>query len=96
MKKLSVLALVAALLTGACGLGGVSGTINYDDVTVAPSSTLYISRDVVAGAALEGEDDFNTSCSNPSDAVGEATDVAGFLTAVVLDAYEEDFGVVHL
>jgi hypothetical protein len=96
MKKLSVFALVAALLTGACGLGGVSGTINYDEVTVNLTSTLYVSRDVVAGAALEGEDDFNTSCSNPFDAVGEETDVAGILTALVLVAYEEDFGVIHL
>jgi len=96
MKKLSVFALVAALLTGACGLSGVSGTINYDEVTVNLTNTLYISRDVVAGAALEGEDDFNTSCSNPLAAVGEETDVAGFLTDVVLDAYQEDFGVVHL
>jgi predicted outer membrane repeat protein len=96
MKKLSVFALVAALLTGACGLSGVSGTINYDEVTVNLTNTLYISRDVVAGAALEGEDDFNTSCSNPLAAVGEGTDVAGFLTDVVLDAYQEDFGVVHL
>jgi predicted outer membrane repeat protein len=96
MKKLSVFALVATLLTGACGLGGVSGTINYDEVTVNLTSTLYVSRDVVAGAALEGEDDFNTSCSNPFDAVGEETDVAGILTALVLVAYEEDFGVVHL
>ena len=96
MKKLSVFALVAALLTGACGLGGVSGTINYDEVTVNLTNTLYISRDVVAGAALEGEDDFNTSCSNPFDAVGEEADVAGILTALVLVAYEEDFGVVHL
>jgi predicted outer membrane repeat protein len=96
MKKLSVFALVAALLTGACGLGGVSGTINYDEVTVNLTSTLYVSRDVVAGAALEGEDDFNTSCSNTFDAVGEETDVAGILTALVLVAYEEDFGVVHL
>jgi len=96
MKKLSVFALVATLLTGACGLGGVSGTINYDEVTVNLTSTLYVSRDVVAGAALEGEDDFNTSCSNPFDAVGEETDVAGILTELVLVAYEEDFGVVHL
>jgi predicted outer membrane repeat protein len=93
MKKLSVFALVAALLTGACAY---EGTINYDEVTVNLTNTLYISRDVVAGAALEGEDDFNTSCSNPFDAVGVETDVADFLTAVVLDAYEEDFGVIHL
>ena len=93
MKKLSVLALVAALLTGACAY---EGTINYDEVTVNLTKTLYISRDVVAGAALEGEDDFNTSCSNPLAAVGAETDVAGFLTDVVLDAYQADFGVIHL
>ena len=96
MKKLSVFALVAALLTGACGLSGVNGTINYDEVTVNLTNTLYISRDVVAGAALEGEDDFNTSCSNPYDAVGEA-DVADFLTVVITEgAYVGGFGVVHL
>ena len=96
MKKLSVLALVAALLTGACGLSEVSGTIDYDEVTVNLTNTLYISRDVVAGAALEGEDDFNTSCSNPFNAVGEGTDVAGFLTEAMASAYYEDLGVVHL
>ena len=91
MKKLSVLALVAALLTGAC-----IPKFDYDEVTVSLTNTLYISRDVVAEAALEGEDDFNTSCSNPYSAVGEETDVAGLLAAAMLQAYDEDFGVVHL
>jgi hypothetical protein len=91
MKKLSIFALVAALLTGACG------TIEYSDVTVIdPTRTLYVTVETPPGAAIDGEDDFNTSCSNPAVSIDGIPDVAGFLTDVMADAYEEDFGVVHL
>ena len=91
MKKLSIFALVAALLTGACG------TIEYSDVTVIdPTRTLYVTVETPPGAAIDGEDDFNTSCSNPAVSIDGIPDVAGFLTDVMADAYEENFGVVHL
>lgn len=91
MKKLSIFALVAALLTGACG------TIEYSDVTVIdPTRTLYVTVETPPGAAIDGEDDFNTSCSNPAVSIDGIPDVAGFLTDVMADAYEEPFGVVHL
>ena len=91
MKKLSVFALVAALLTAACA------TIEYSDVNVIdPSNTLYVTLEWPTGAPENGEDpDWNTSCSNPAAAVDEL-DVADFLTEVMAVAYEEDFGVVHL
>jgi predicted outer membrane repeat protein len=97
MKKLSVLALVAALLTGACGLSGVSGMIDYDEVTVIPSNTLYVTLEWPTGAPESGEDtDWNTSCSNPAAAVDEL-DVADFLTLAITEgAYGGGFGVIHL
>ena len=91
MQQLSVFALVAALLTAACG------TIEYSDVTVIdPTRTLYVTVETPPGAAIDGEDDFNTSCSNPAVSIDGIPDVAGFLTDVMADAYEENFGVVHL
>jgi hypothetical protein len=94
MKKLSVLALVAALLTGACAY---EGTINYDEVTVIPSDTLYVTLEWPTGApGDDGDPDWNTSCSNPAVAVG-GEDVADFLTLAIMDgAYGEGFGVIHL
>jgi hypothetical protein len=91
MKKLSVLALVAALLTGACG------TIEYSDVNVIPSNTLYVTLEWPTGAPVDdGDPDWNTSCSNPAAAVG-GEDVAGSLAGVITDgAYEMGFGVIHL
>jgi len=91
MKKLSVLALVAALLTGACG------TIEYSDVNVIPSNTLYVTLEWPTGAPEdEGDPDWNTSCSNPAAAVG-GEDVAGSLAGVITEgAYEMGFGVIHL
>ncbi|RLT54978.1 MAG: hypothetical protein DWI70_06070 [Chloroflexi bacterium] len=89
MKKLSVLALVAALLTGACG------TIEYSDVSVIdPSNTLYVTLEWPTGAPEDGPD-WNTSCSNPGMAVGEEN-VAEFLSALIAGASGEDVGVVHL
>jgi hypothetical protein len=91
VKKLSVLALVAALLTGACG------TIEYSDVNVIdPTNTLYVTIETPPGAADSGNPLWSTSCSNPAVSIDEETDVAGFLTQVMLVAYEEDFGVIHL
>lgn len=97
MKKLSVLALVAALLTGACGLIEVSGTIDYDEVTVIPSNTLYVTLEWPTGAPEDGEDpDWNTSCSNPAVAVDEL-DVAVDLAVIIAEgAYEGGYGVIHL
>jgi len=91
MKKLSVLALVTALLTGACA------TIEYSDVNVIPSNTLYVTLEWPTGAPESGEDpDWNTSCSNPAAAVDEL-DVADFLTLAITEAaYEGGFGVIHL
>jgi hypothetical protein len=96
MKKLSVLALVAALLTGACG------TIEYSDVNVIPSNTLYVTLEWPTGAPEDDEDpDWNTSCSNPAGAVDEL-DVADFLAAVITEGaygtegFGGDFGVIHL
>ena len=96
MKRLSVLALVAALLTGACG------TIEYSDVNVIPSNTLYVTLEWPTGAAEnDGDPDWNTSCSNPAAAVG-GEDVADFLAAVITqgaygtESYEGSFGVIHL
>ena len=96
MKKLSVLALVAALLTGACG------TIEYSDVNVIPSNTLYVTLEWPTGAPEnDGDPDWNTSCSNPAAAVG-GEDVAGSLAGVItVGAYGEgfggeSFGVIHL
>ena len=91
MKRLSVLALVAALLTGACG------TIEYSDVNVIPSNTLYVTLEWPTGAPESGEDpDWNTSCSNPAVAVDEL-DVAGDLALIITaSAYEGRFGVIHL
>ena len=91
MKKLSVLALVAALLTAACG------TIEYSNVNVIdPTNTLYVTVETPPGAADSGDPLWSTSCSNPAVSIDEITDVAGFLTEVMAVAYEEDFGVVHL
>ena len=91
MKKLSVLALVAALLTGACG------TIEYSDVNVIPSNTLYVTLEWPTGAPEDdGDPDWNTSCSNPGAEVG-GEDVAGSLAGVItVGAYEVGFGVIHL
>jgi len=91
MKRLSVLALVAALLTGACG------TIEYSDVNVIPSNTLYVTLEWPTGAPEDdGDPDWNTSCSNPAAAVG-GEDVAGSLAGVITEgAYEMGFGVIHL
>jgi len=92
MKKLSVLAIVAALLTGACE------TIEYSDVSVIdPSNTLYVTLEWPTDAPEDDEDpDWNTSCSNPAAAVDES-DVAGFLAAVITGgAYGGGFGVIHL
>jgi hypothetical protein len=96
MKKLSVLALVAALLTGACG------TIEYSDVNVIPSNTLYVTLEWPTGAPENQEDpDWNTSCSNPAVAVDEL-DVAGDLAVIITEGaygtevYGGAFGVIHL
>ena len=91
MKRLSVLALVAALLTGACG------TIEYSDVNVIPSNTLYVTLEWPTGAPEDdGDPDWNTSCSNPAAAVG-GEDVALALAGVITEgAYEMGFGVIHL
>jgi hypothetical protein len=99
MKKLSVFALVAALLTGACAY---EGTINYDEVTVIPSNTLYVTLEWPTGAPDDLEDpDWNTSCSNPAVAVDES-DVAGDLAVIITEGaygtevYGGAFGVIHL
>lgn len=90
MKQLCTFSLIAALLTGACG-----AEISYSDVTVInPSRTLYLTLDEVDGAALEGEDDFNTSCHNPYRAIEGS--VADSIAETIASAYEEDFGVVHI
>jgi predicted outer membrane repeat protein len=75
----------------------VSGTINYDEVTVIPSNTLYVTLEWPTGAPEDqGDPDWNTSCSNPAVAVG-GEDVAGLLAAVITEgAYEGGFGVIHL
>ena len=97
MKKLSVLALVAALLTAACQ----DATIVYSDVNVIPSNTLYVTLEWPTGAPEEddGDPDWNTSCSNPGAEVG-GEDVAGSLAGVITErAYEMGemgFGVIHL
>ena len=91
MKKLSVLALVATLLTAACGVREYS-PVNVID----PSNTLYIALEWPTGAPHDGEDpDWNTSCSNPAGAVGESV-VDLVLAEAVMIAYAEDYGVVHL
>ena len=91
MKKLSVFALVAALLTAACA------TIEYSDVNVIdPTNTLYVTVETPPGAADSGDPLWSTSCSNPAVSIDEITDVAGFLAEVMAVAYEDDFGVVHL
>jgi predicted outer membrane repeat protein len=96
VKKLSVLALVAALLTGACG------TIEYSDVNVIPSNTLYVTLEWPTDAPDNQEDpDWNTSCSNPAVAVDEL-DVAGDLAVIITEGaygtevYGGAFGVIHL
>jgi hypothetical protein len=96
VKKLSVLALVAALLTGACG------TIEYSDVNVIPSNTLYVTLEWPTGAPDDdGDPDWNTSCSNPAVAVDEL-DVAGDLAVIITEGaygtevYGGAFGVIHL
>ena len=91
MKKLSIFALVAALLTGACG------TIEYSDANVIdPTNTLYITLDLPAGAAESPDPDFNTSCRNPGDAIGDGANVATVLAELIEYAYAFDFGVIHL
>lgn len=91
MKKLSVFALVAALLTAACG------TIEYSDANVIdPTNTLYITLEFPAGAAESPDPDFNTSCRNPGDAIGGGANVATVLAELIEYAYDFDFGVIHL
>ena len=91
MKKLSVLALVATLLTAACGVREYS-PVNVID----PSKTLYIALEWPTGAPHDIEDpDWNTSCSNPAGAVGDSV-VDLVLAEAVMAAYAEDYGVVHL
>lgn len=91
MKKLSLFALVAALLTAACG------TIEYSDANVIdPTNTLYITLELPAGAAESPDPDFNTSCRNPGDAIGDGANVATVLAELIEYAYDFDFGVIHL
>ena len=91
MKKLSIFALVAALLTGACG------TIEYSDANVIdPTNTLYITLELPAGAAESPDPDFNTSCRNPGDAIGDGANVATVLAELIEYAYAFNFGVIHL
>ena len=91
MKKLSLFALVAALLTAACG------TIEYSDANVIdPTNTLYITLELPAGAAESPDPDFNTSCRNPGDAIGDGANVATVLAELIEHAYAFDFGVIHL
>ena len=91
MQQLSVFALVAALLTAACG------TIEYSDANVIdPTNTLYITLDLPAGAAESPDPDFNTSCRNPGDAIGDGADVATVLAELIEYAFAFDFGVIHL
>jgi hypothetical protein len=93
MKKLSIFALVAALLTGACG------TIEYSDANVIdPTRTLYVTLETPPGADGPDDPDFNTSCSNPGASADDDYEVTEFLTTVMQGAYvePEPFGVVHL
>ena len=91
MQQFSVFALVAALLTAACG------TIEYSDANVIdPTNTLYITLDLPAGAAESPDPDFNTSCRNPGDAIGDGANVATVLAELIEYAYAFDFGVIHL
>ena len=91
MKKLSLFALVAALLTAACG------TIEYSDANVIdPTNTLYITLELPAGAAESPDPDFNTSCRNPGDAIGDGANVATVLAELIEYAYAFNFGVIHL
>lgn len=93
MKKLSVFALVAALLTAACG------TIEYSDANVIdPTRTLYVTLETPPGADGPDDPDFNTSCSNPGASADDDYEVTEFLTTVMQGAYvePEPFGVVHL
>ena len=88
VKKLIVLALAAALLTGACG------NLPYAEVTPNFSGTTYIAVESPEGAVAEDDDLFDTSCSNPGHIIGES--VEGSLEAAIAYAYSEEIGVVHL
>ena len=91
MKKLSVIALVAALVGSACGVG------NFGPVTeIDQTKTLYITLDLPAGAAESPDPDFNTSCRNPGDAIGDGANVDTILEDLIDFAYDQDFGVIHL
>ena len=92
MKKLSVFALVAALVGSACGGGGTFGPVTEIDQT----KTLFITLDLPSGAAESPDPDFNTSCRNPGDAIGSGSDVDSVLEDLIDFAYDQDFGVIHL
>ena len=91
MKKLSVFALVAALVGSACG-GGNFGPVTEIDQT----KTLFITLDLPSGAAEFPDPDFNTSCRNPGDAIGGGSDVDTVLEELIDYAYEDNYGVIHL
>ena len=92
MKKLSIFTLVAALVGSACDGTGNFGPVNE----IEPSNTLYITLDLPAGAAESPDSDFNTSCRNPGDAIGDGVNVATVLQDLIDFAYDENFGVIHL
>lgn len=91
MKRLSVIALVAALVGSACGTATFEPVIEIDQ-----SNTLFITLDLLPGAAGSSDPDFNTSCRNPGDAIGSGSDVDTVLEELIDYAYEENFGVIHL
>ena len=91
MKKLSVFALVAALVGSACG-AGTFGPVTEIDQT----KTLFITLDLPSGAAESPDPDFNTSCRNPGDAIGSGSDVDSVLEDLIDFAYDQDIGVIHL
>jgi hypothetical protein len=90
VKKLFALSVVVALLGSACG-----EAVSYLPVEENSPLTIYVTRTEVPDAPADGEDDFNTSCSNPAVQIG-ASNVADSIEMAIGIAREAGYGVVHL